>query len=120
MAERYIHGFYTPDIFCALIVRASKIPMDDHDKKVIYRDMLDSLTKFLANLKIGQMYSLSVLFRTALEDLHVMNEQRPDLRGKEGVMVITGRLDGLVHRLDEELFIYNQRVEDGGKSDTFQ
>ncbi len=94
--------------------------MDDHDKKVIYKDMLDTLKNFLTRLEIGKMYSLSVLFRTVLDDLHVLKEQRPDLRGKEGVMVIVGRLDGFVHRLDEEFFVYNQRVEDGGKSDTFQ
>lgn len=120
MAKRYTHGFYAPDIFCALIVRASHIPMDDHDRKIVYRDMLDSLTKFLTRLKIGEAYSLGVQFRTELSNLHVLCEQNPDLSKNKNVMVVTGRLDGVVQRLNEELFIYNQHVEDSEKSDTIR
>ncbi|TSD08161.1 MAG: hypothetical protein Greene07144_343 [Parcubacteria group bacterium Greene0714_4] len=58
MAERYIHGFYSPDVFCALVVRASVIPMDEHDKRVVYLDMLEALIKFLNSLQIGQAYSI--------------------------------------------------------------
>ena len=120
MAERYVHGFYTPDIFCALVIRASPIPMDDHDRRVIYTDMLRALTLFLADLDIGQAYSLSVLFHTKLSKLKVLSGMHPDLKNNDRAVVNTGRLDGIIQRLDGELFIYNQRVADGGKSDTVQ
>ena len=121
MAERYIHGFYSPEIFCTLIVRASKIPMDDYDKKIIYIDMFEALTGFLADLPIGQGYNVDVIFHTQLSRLHVMAKRHPDLAANEKAVVSTGRLQGYLQRLDEELFMYNQLVaNESDKSDTIK
>ena len=117
MPERYVHGFYSPDVFCILVLHTSRIPMDGHDRRVIYRDMLDSLVGFLETLEIGQAYHVHVAFHTKLSKLRVLREQHQEFKNNENIVVTTGRLQGIVERLDTELFIYNQLVAPDGKSD---
>ena len=117
MPERYVHGFYSPDVFCTLVLRTSRIPMDDHDRKVIYRDMLDSLVGFLEGLEIGQAYNVDVVFHTKVSKLHVLRKQYPEFSSNENMVVTTGRLHGIVERLDTELFTYNRLVAYGDKPD---
>lgn len=121
MAERYIHGFYSPDVFCALVVRASVIPMDEQDKRIVHVDMLETLIKFLGGLQIGQPYTVDAKFRTLLSKLNVLSAQHPEHKGHKDASVITAHMSGTLVRLDAELFIYNQLVKDeNNKSDTMQ
>ncbi len=95
--------------------------MDDHDKKVIYTDMFEALSGFLADLPIGQGYNVDVIFHTQLSRLHVMALRHPDLATNEKAVVSTGRLQGYLQRLDEELFMYNQLVaKESDTSDTIK
>ncbi|TSD01705.1 MAG: hypothetical protein Greene101415_103 [Parcubacteria group bacterium Greene1014_15] len=121
MAERYIHGFYSPDVFCALVVRASVIPMDEHDKRVVYLDMLEALIKFLNSLQIGQAYSIDFRSHTLLSKLNLLSKQHPEHRNHKHASVNTAHMLGMLVRLDAELFIYNQLVKDeNDRSDTMQ
>lgn len=112
MADRYIRGFYCVDVFCGIVVHSLKIPMNAEDKRTIRGDMQEILRKFLKGLVIGTTYTIDVPFYMNIARLHVLR-RRLGKKARPDAVVSVGRMIGLLKRIDEHMFMYNERVPDG-------